>query len=166
MERITIDQAAHQLGVSARTVRRRIRDGTLPAEQEPTAQGFRYWVLFEPVQTDGQSSPDSGTASGEPSVQLLDQLASERDYLRGLVADQQRTIERLTEQTARYQLLLGQAQELARLPATGGTGQPVTTLVSGPASSQPAVPAGHVPPGRRRRRRPLWERLVAALRGP
>ena len=165
-ERLTIDQAAHRLGVSARTIRRRIRDGTLPADQEPTAQGFRYWVLIEPDQTGDQPPPDSGAAAGEPPVQVLDQLVSERDYLRGLVADQQRTIERLTEQTARYQLLLGQAQELARLPTVGGTGQPSSTPASSPASSQTPPPSGHVPADHRRRPRPLWERLIAALRGP
>ena len=41
---VSIGDAASRLGVSADTIRRRIGKGTLNAEQEPTAQGFRWRV--------------------------------------------------------------------------------------------------------------------------
>ena len=45
--RLTIDQAAHRLGVSTSTIRRHIRAGTLRVERAPTPQGFRWVVLVE-----------------------------------------------------------------------------------------------------------------------
>ena len=45
--RLTIDQAAHRLGVSTSTIRRHIRAGTLRVERAPTPQGFRWVVLVD-----------------------------------------------------------------------------------------------------------------------
>ena len=45
MERLSVSEAAERLGVSASTVRRRVRSGELDSEREPGANG-RVWVLL------------------------------------------------------------------------------------------------------------------------
>lgn len=125
IERLPLKDAADRLGVSVNTVRRRIAAGTLPAEQEPTASGFRYVVLFE---TDDAppAIPPTATAVVDPA---LAELRAERDWLRGQV-------EELTRQLANAQVLIGQAQ-VARLPARTQTS---TQDAARPA--QPSTQAG------------------------
>ena len=161
-ERLTLDEAAHRLGVSARTVRRRIKAGTLAADLEPTPQGYRYWVLLDEAATQPTSQP-----SAEPESALLAEVRAERDYLRGLVSDQQRTIAeqqetiaQLVRQHENAQVLIGQAQRLAELPAAGQTGATPASQPVAPTSR----PGSH---GQRplRRRSPWWLRVLRALRG-
>ena len=54
-ELVPIAEAARRLGVSADTVRRRLKRGELEGEQHPTAQGFT-WLVAMPA---GSGSPDA-----------------------------------------------------------------------------------------------------------
>jgi len=54
-ELVPIAEAARRLGVSADTVRRRLKRGELEGEQHPTAQGF-VWLVAMPA---GSGSPDA-----------------------------------------------------------------------------------------------------------
>lgn len=58
-ERVSIKEAAERLGVSADTIRRRLKSGELSGEREKTPQGF-VWRVELP----GES--ESGDASGSP----------------------------------------------------------------------------------------------------
>jgi len=78
METVSIGEAATRLGVSADTIRRRIGKGTLNAEQEPTAQGFRWKVELP------ESGPDrNGHQDGlEDLVMMLQaQVKTQADEL-------------------------------------------------------------------------------------
>ncbi len=129
-ERVTVEVAATRLGCSVRTVRRRIHAGDLLAEREQLAQGFRWWVLLE-APTPEPASHDQDTASpgAEAAAVLLEQVISERDWLRGQV-------EELTRQAGNYQVLLLQAQEKIRLLEGGQpAGQDMDSKAA--AASQP-----------------------------
>ncbi len=52
----TIAEAAHQLGISADTVKRRLRRGELVGHQQPTPQGFT-WL----IELSDNTSPGNGT---------------------------------------------------------------------------------------------------------
>jgi hypothetical protein len=78
-ERLTIDQAAAHNGLSTRTVRRRIKVGTLPAEREETPQGYRYWVLLEDLDDrPGEATEPSAPA---PDAAVVEQLREENGRL-------------------------------------------------------------------------------------
>jgi hypothetical protein len=51
---VSMAEAAQMLGLSMDTVRRRLHRGELQGRQEPTAQGFRWWVEV-PDQVDPSS---------------------------------------------------------------------------------------------------------------
>lgn len=115
-KRLTVEQAATELGVSVRTVRRRIHTRELDAEKEKLAQGFRWWVLLDVPDAaaselashdqDTTASRDAGAAA------LLAEVTAERDWLRVQV-------EELTRQAGNYQVLLLQSQEKIRLLEAG-----------------------------------------------
>lgn len=112
-ERLNIEAAAIRLGLSIHTVRRRLKAGTLGGEQVATRSGYRWVVLLDdapsPVEPIVDAPPLRSTPD-ETLTLLLSQVEQERDYLRTLVADQQRTIEALA-------VLVARGQEVARLPA-------------------------------------------------
>lgn len=139
-ERLTIDQAAARLGISARTVRRRIRAGVLRSEKQETPQGFVYHVLLtaeevtvtateEPVSAlepeQGTTGEGAALAAAEATIAELrahlTTVEAERDWLRDLADKQQATIEHLTldlgqlrrsELAAPFQPVLGQARNV------------------------------------------------------
>ncbi len=57
-QRLTIPEAATELGVSEVTVRRRLKAGTLHGEQEETAQGYRWVVTLETPDEETDHEPD------------------------------------------------------------------------------------------------------------
>ena len=166
-ERLSLDAAAHRLGVSVRTLRRRIHRGEVQAEREETAQGFRYWITLDtdPPPASQQTREPPGQA---PDAPLVEELRGERDRLWALVQEQQRTIAEqqetiagLVRQHENAQVLIGQAQRLAELPAAGQTIGPRPDADRTPGSQ----PASHVPdavqsPQEARRRLPLWRAIL------
>jgi hypothetical protein len=57
-QRLSIGDAACALGLSRPTVKRRIKSGALPAVQERTPSGFKWFVLV-----DASTAPSGGTTS-------------------------------------------------------------------------------------------------------
>ena len=169
-ERLSLDAAAHRLGVSVRTLRRRIHRGELVAEREETAQGFRYWITLD---TEGAAaSQQVHEPPGQvPDSALVEELRGERDRLWALVQEQQRTIGEqqetiagLVRQHENAQVLIGQAQRLAQLPAAGQTAGPRPDA----DQTQGSQPASHVPDGTQsrqegRRKAPLWRAILRRL---
>ena len=150
--RLSIDEAAHHLAISPRTVRRRIRDGSLPAEREDTPQGFRYVVLIEDGAAPAEHHHEPPPASPDTAMleTLLAQVTSERDFLR-------RQVEQLTQQAENAQVLLLRAtEERGRLLSgpvqPGSRDHDMTRPAPTPAASQPG-----------RRRPPWWRRFLQAL---
>jgi hypothetical protein len=110
---VTISQAARLLGLSEKTVRRRVVRGELPGIQEATPQGY-IWFVDIPDQP-----PESETETPSGEVQALREL---NVALRDRVDAQDRELEAKNQQLAakdeqirELHILLQQAQ--AALPA-------------------------------------------------
>lgn len=157
---LTVQRAAVACGVSERTIRRRIKEGTLAAEKVPTAQGYEWRVRLDgagcppggrgcrvddgPV--DGGAAPAAG-AGGEVgealvrAVALAERLQRENLELAGRVGFLQGRLQET------------QAQLLALAPPAGAPPAPAPPAVAEPPAS------GHPAPGRWRR---LWRVLGGA----
>jgi transposase-like protein len=98
---VTITEAARRLGISERTVRRRLHNGDLPGRQLATPQGF-VWTVEMPDDT------PNGQSNGKP-------IDGEPEALRELVAVLKDQIETKDQQIKELHVLLQQAQ--AALPA-------------------------------------------------
>ena len=99
---VTIAEAAQLLGLSEKTVRRRVITGRLQATQMSTYKGYT-WMVDLP---DDLAKPESG----------------ELQALRDRVAAQDRELEAKNEQIRQLHILLQQAQ--AALPSPKGTQRP------------------------------------------
>jgi excisionase family DNA binding protein len=106
----TVKDAAARLGVSERTIRRRIKDRVIDAQQVPTAQGYEWRVYLDTpaVQVDTPSTRHAGKLDGTPAPELMkalemvdrlqrenQQLAGQLGFLQARVQEQERTIARL-----------------------------------------------------------------------
>ena len=89
-ELVPIAEAARRLGVSADTVRRRLKRGELEGEQHPTAQGFT-WLVAMPA---GSGSPDAalGQVPGSQAATSAGEGATVADLWRALEEEGQATI--------------------------------------------------------------------------
>ncbi len=135
-ERLPIKEAAERLGVSADTIRRRMKKGELVGEKEPTPQGYEWRILL-PVEEADEPRLLEGAAETVGDLvgdvvelaqlrervagleRLTDELTSERDAWRDQAAR--------TEDAAReLRILLRQAQMLA-LPSNAGREETPTT---------------------------------------
>ncbi len=65
---LTVQETAAQLGISERTVRRRIKDGFLNAYKLPTTQGYEWRVNLgrRAVQVDGATTRHAGKVDSTP----------------------------------------------------------------------------------------------------
>lgn len=128
-ERVTIRDAAARLGVSADTIRRRLRAGTLTGERVSTPQGHR-WVVALPVTLEPPPVADPGKpisvrdSAGADALEVAAlrervaglerlgaELATDRDAWRERAAQD-------ADAARELRILLGRAQELTRaLPA-------------------------------------------------
>lgn len=143
----TLREAAERAGVSVSTIRRR-RDQLKEAGAEQTDSGWRIpesalWAVFggesdalSDSPADGSHDAPTDTPSDTP---LIAQMQAEIDFLRDLVAQQARTIER-------------QAEAQAVIEATRAG---VTAIGASPAEPvpEPSAPVQPAP------RRSFWQRL-------
>lgn len=111
---VTIAEAAEALGVSADTVRRRMRRGDIPAREEPRPQGFRWLVLLDVDQvtpsdsggrtmsadhgrgvsiSDTSPATSSSTSSPGPSTEVIEAREELIHELRGEVDDLRRRLD-------------------------------------------------------------------------
>lgn len=63
----SVSEAAEALGISERTVRRRIKAGELRAFQMPTSQGYEWRVQLDGVSEQLDGAPDKATDPQEPT---------------------------------------------------------------------------------------------------
>ena len=98
---VSISEAARQLGISERTVRRRLHNGELAGSQTATPQGFVWTVALPDVMPEGMTS--GNVSDGEVAA------------LRELVTVLERQVETKDQQINQLHVLLQQSQ--AALPA-------------------------------------------------
>lgn len=192
-ERLSIDEAAAHLGLSAATVRRRVKAGTLRSLKESTDSGFRYVVLIDRELEHAPPTQGDQVAAAVHEVTIaalrekVSDLERERDWLRTQVEEQRRTIAGHDDQVNRFQTLLNQAHQeqlalrealqsgsgAAAAPPTREDAQSPTSPADYTPATQDAVTITHPPtqPGApaqrpvRARRAPLWRRLLRTLAG-
>ncbi len=165
---VSVRDAATLLNVSEDTVRRRIRSGDIPSSQEPTRSGFRWLVevpnlVVEPAPADAPHAhrTDSESAAADPAVEALREavaaLERAREQDQANFERERATIaEQLTERTREVRelhILLARAQ---------GHSLPLQDSELTPAHASAAARAA----SQHRRPRPLWIRLLDALRAP
>ena len=143
MPRVTIPEAARLLKVSQQTIRRRLDDGKLTAEKEPTPQGFKWWVLIpdEMVQA-AASEPGQGRIGGGREAELLQQIAD-------LKADKAALLDLFRRSQQLHAEALQKLPQLTSGAATSDAGD--VTPIEHAATSQPVnVDDQKVTPRRRR----------------
>ncbi len=112
----TVKDAAARLGVSERTIRRRIKDRVIDAQQVPTAQGYEWRVYLDTpaVQVDTPSTRHAGKVGGTP-VQPAGTPAPELMKALEMVDRLQRENQQLAGQLGFVQAKLQDAEEQIRL---------------------------------------------------
>jgi hypothetical protein len=136
--RLTVPEAAAELGTTSEGVRSRIKRGTLRTERE----SGRVWVILDTDQPRPGGAPTGGRAADR--AELVDEL-------RERVAFLERELETRTEENRRKDHLLAAALE--RIPAIEAPESPETPAESapnttgGPEAETPAEP------------RPWWRRV-------
>ena len=154
VERVSLQEAARRLGVSVRTVQRRIRAGELEAEHVATGRGMRVIVVLGHPLVESETTATGGDTEAPA---LLTEVRAERDWLRGRVQSLEQTVDRLT-------VLLAQAQSIAQLPQAGGdtgdTGPAADATVTRQPDVVPSVPPA---PSEARQKAPLWRAILRRL---
>jgi hypothetical protein len=167
---VTVEQAAAALGVSASTVRRRIRDGSLRAEEARRPQGV-VWLVHLPAgtATDATQPPPAAgavattpaAAAGEAMVTytktLLEPLVAALERTQGRVAELERENGHLAERLAATEVRL-RALEVPREA-------PEDPPESHTAGLGTASPAGAVQESTPAPAAPWWRRVGAWLAG-
>jgi len=169
-ERVSIKEAAERLGVSADTVRRRLKRGELAGEREKTPQGF-VWRVELPVEARIVPPAEATTAAQAASVLVEDALEAARlrervDGLERLVGELQSERDAWQAQAQRHEdaarelrILVRQAQEFSRaLPETAGGDAPRNPVIGKPVGDAPHADAHAAGQG-------LWQRLRRILGG-
>lgn len=119
-QRLPIADAAAALGLSEKTVRRRIKAGTLAAEQVRTAQGF-LWLVDVGLVTAGQVDQDRREM----------QITPPADLTRTVVDEVTRSLSRRIEELVRENEQL--RTRLAALEAPRPTNETVSLAAEEPA---------------------------------
>jgi hypothetical protein len=117
MELITLADAAHRLGVSVDTVRRRLQKGELKGQQQARPQGF-IWLIEMPDETDQRNSIAGSQAEAEVNSQVsVAACGAEIKRLEGMVAmlqdrvnAQQEELEARRREVQELHVLLQQSQ--------------------------------------------------------
>jgi hypothetical protein len=113
MAKVSIAEAAHRLGMSQDTVRKRLRLGELTGEQVRAPGGFRWLVELpgENAESQGQGETyQEGITNESPYVREL------VDSLQAQIRAQQEELEARRREVEQLHILLQQAQ--AALPAS------------------------------------------------
>jgi hypothetical protein len=122
MALVTLAEAAHHLGVSVDTVRRRLQKGELKGQQQARPQGFT-WLIDIPEETEPSSSIAGSQADAEVNSEVslaacqaeISRLESMVAMLQDRVNAQQEELEARRREVQELHVLLQQAQ--AALPA-------------------------------------------------
>ncbi len=118
MPELTIADAAHQLGVSDDTIRRRVKSGDLTARRD---EHGRLWIRMDAEQATAPPSESRATASRPPDRVrdvLLSTVTAERDRLAEHVRFLAEQLDRSTRaQSELRELLAREQQRTLALPA-------------------------------------------------
>ena len=144
---VSMPEAAHHLGISVDTVRRRLHRGELHGHHEPTAQGFRWLIdIPDATSTDPSSTPETATLrqNGSHPGASLDATLEHPGTNSGEVEALRELIE-----VVKAEVVILQEQLRTQLEAKDNQIQELHVLLQ---QTQAALPA----PGRRS----WWRRLV------
>jgi excisionase family DNA binding protein len=150
---VTIKEAAALLGVSVKTIERRIHDGVIRSD----LRGNRRYVTIEEADIVAAPAPAQETDVQIASLKAeLDAVRSERDNLRQMAQSQQVII-------SQHLQTINRLVETLQLPAPRQESieQPPPGHDADTPAPAPLPPAQRVPPASPRRKRPrtIWERL-------
>lgn len=137
VERVPIKEAAERLGVSADTIKRRVKAGDLVGHQKPTAQGF-VWLVEVPAKSEEEDR------EREPPAGALLELAILRERLAGM----ERLLEERAERVEELEESLAAEREAATSEREASSQlrvllQQAQTL-AGAIPANVVVPSGHV----------------------
>jgi len=132
--RLTVDQAADQLGISMDAMRARVKRGTVATERE----GGRVYVLLDTAQDTAQDAPHTDRTA-ELIATLQKQLEAEREANR----ENRRIIAALT----------------SRIPAIEAPQEPPEPPQTAPEEPERAEPRSDVPGAQEGVQRPWWRRV-------
>jgi len=121
---LTIAQAAKELGISTRTVRRFIKSGKVNAELVPGPFGQEYRILELPVDLQKKNPLDNtaGQTPVQPPVQIMDIIRELQEKNLALAAQLGVATERIRNLESKVRLLTGAKprpwwKRLLRLPS-------------------------------------------------
>ncbi|HEV2121200.1 MAG TPA: excisionase family DNA-binding protein [Chloroflexota bacterium] len=165
MAELTIKEAADRLGVSADTIRRRLKAGEIEGRREPMGSGYR-WLVQLPEDAHAAAGGHAGTHTGPETPADLSAAALELERLRAEVAGLERLVEEVSsdrdawqEQARRSQVMAETAQRLAEraqaLALPAGSPEPAATSEHTNAGTE--TPQG--------RAEGLWGALRRLVRG-
>ncbi len=141
---LSIQEASKQLGISEKTIRRRIKAGSLSASKLPTSQGFewRIHVDSQAVQVDGHHVQEPPHAA----VQLDNQPQSSSDVLKALeiIERLQRENMELAGRLGFYQARTLELEERVKLLEAPRQEE----LAQEPEQAEPATPVAPATPQR------------------
>lgn len=104
---VSVKEAAVALGVSQKTIRRRIRTGILPAEKVPRPGGFEYRVdIDQAIASSGQPAPQVISPTVQGLLAVLRDKDGEIRQLQNERAQLMAQLGRLQERTETLQKLL------------------------------------------------------------
>ena len=155
---LTIQQAATVAGVSERTVRRWIKEGTLAAEKVPTAQGYEWRV-----QLDGAACLSGGRACRGGSARVDGMVAPAAGWVESAAEEVGEALVRavgLVERLQRENLEL--AGRVGFLQGKLQETQAQLLALAPPAAAPPAAPAGPTAGPPRGGLGAFWRRLWRA----
>ena len=163
---VTVERAAAILGVSASTVRRRIRDGSLRAEQAHRPQGVVWLVHLPAPATVGAVEPPvaASAVATTPATTAGDQMIT---YTTSLLGPLVAALERSQDRVAELEREVGRLAERVRTleapeshqtredrDLTAERPEPTT----GPSEPQPSPTPPPIPPGPDGGSAPWWRR--------
>ena len=136
--RLTIDQAADQLGITVDAVRGRVKRGTIAHERE----GGRVYIVL--------ATDESGTGRDQPTDQygesgaLISQLRDENAYLRD-------------ENRRKDEIIMQQAMTMRQLSAPQEPPEAPETVEEGPEAAEPRSDAAGAREGAEKRWWEFWK---------
>ena len=146
---VTVEQAAAILGVSASTIRRRIRDGSLRAQPAHRPQGIVWLVHLPAAATVGttQPPPPAGAVATTPTAAAGDQMiAYTRSLLEPLVTALERSQGRVAELERENGRLAAELRALQAPPEPQNATQEGRRAAEGPEPSSEPSEAPVEPP--------------------
>lgn len=103
---VDVNEASLVLGVSVDTIKRRARRGEIPAKQEKTKSGFKWFIEIE-SESVGQSEAPTEAHKGQGEVEALKLLVSELQKDKQLLWDE---VEARRREIGELHVLLQEAQ--------------------------------------------------------